>query len=436
MLTAIREIAREQKLDPMVPIIDAYLFNEVSGGMSQPHVEKYKLWPSSFDRKLYREIADNPKVKISFLHNDSFYKNGRLKTGSAARLLAAYWYFLETIREFIADPGTDEPASEARLKAILSGFLAGFRVVVIQLDDKDDAQEIFASLNGLGKPLTAIDLIRNDVFYRARRSGEDDEAIFEGHWNTFEDPFWEVMTRQGRFKKARIDFFLGHVLVAETGKEVNLGKLAAEYQNYARKRGSDNVATEIEHIVQYVPIYKVLIQEGAPHLVSDVARFLRIWDLTTFYPLIFFASVQDIPDEEKVRIFDLMKAYIVRRDLCGLTSKNYNNVVLRCLQRLRQEASAANLLALFNEMDGDATRFPPDAEVVRTFSTRKVYGDLPTPRLRFVLEAIEHRKRTLSTRVSWRPPYPRSSMLCPSVGLRSGFCRTGSLLRANRRSRQ
>ena len=51
---------------------------------------------------------------------------------------------------------------------------------------QDDAQEIFASLNGLGKPLTAMDLIRNDVFYRARRGGEDDEAIFEGHWKTFE----------------------------------------------------------------------------------------------------------------------------------------------------------------------------------------------------------------------------------------------------------
>jgi len=394
VLTAIREVAREQKHNHLLPTIDAYLFNEVSGGMSQPHVEKYKLWPSSFDRKLYREIVDNPKDTITLLYRESFYKNGRLKTGSAARLLAAYWYFIEAIREFIADAGTEDPSTEKRLKAILSGFLAGFRVVVIQLDDKDDAQEIFASLNGLGKPLTAIDLIRNDVFYRARQAGENDEAIFEGQWKTFEEPFWEVMTRQGRFKKARIDFFLGHVLVSETAKEVNLGKLAAEYQNYARKLGSDNVATEIEHIVQYVPAYKVLIQEGAQHLASDVARFLRIWDLTTFYPLIFFVSVQGMQDEEKLQIFDLVKAYIVRRDLCDLTSKNYNNVVLRCLQRLRQEASATNLLSLFNEMDGDATRFPPDAEVLKTFSTRRVYGDLPTPRLRFVLEAIEHRKRT------------------------------------------
>jgi hypothetical protein len=45
-------------------------------------------------------------------------------------------------------------------------------------------------------------------------------------------------------------------------------------------------------------------------------------------------------------------------------------------------------------MEGDAARLPSDVEVVQRFSQRKVYGELPTPRLRFILEAIEHRKRT------------------------------------------
>jgi uncharacterized protein DUF262 len=292
VLVAIREVARAQKIDDLIPVIDAYLFNEISGGMNQPQVEKYKLWPSSFDRKLYQSIADHPAERIPILHSQFFYKNGNLKTGSSARLLIAYWYLLEAIRKFISDDAF-EPSAEKRLKAILSGFLAGFRVVVIQLDDKDDAQEIFASLNGLGKPLTPMDLIRNDVFYRARRAGEDDEAIFEGHWQTFEDPFWEVMTRQGRFNKARVDFFLAHVLVAETGKEINLGKLAIEYQNYARKRDSESVAAEIEHIVRYVPVYRALVHAGEPHLVGEVAGFFRIWDLTTFFPLIFY--VTDLP---------------------------------------------------------------------------------------------------------------------------------------------
>jgi uncharacterized protein with ParB-like and HNH nuclease domain len=155
VLAAIREVARQQKNENLIPVIDAYLFNALSGGMNQPGVEKYKLWPSSFDRKLYQDIADNPAAKVSKLYHQYFYKNGNIKTGSAPRLLAAYWYLIETIRKFVADNGSQESKPDLRLSAVLSGFLAGFRVVVIQLDEKDDAQEIFASLNGLGKPLKA-----------------------------------------------------------------------------------------------------------------------------------------------------------------------------------------------------------------------------------------------------------------------------------------
>jgi hypothetical protein len=54
----------------------------------------------------------------------------------------------------------------------LSGFLSGFQIAAIQLDTNDDAQKIFASLNGLGKPLFPFDHIRNDVFHRVRKTGE------------------------------------------------------------------------------------------------------------------------------------------------------------------------------------------------------------------------------------------------------------------------
>jgi hypothetical protein len=395
VLAAVRETARALSIETLIPVVDAYLFNDISGGMSNPQVERYKLWPSSFDRQLYRDIADNSAEAIPGLHPSSFYKKGSIKTGAAPRLLNAYWYLLERIRRFAAAEADNGAAPDARLNAVLKGFLAGFRVVVIQLDEKDDAQEIFASLNGLGKPLRPIDLIRNDVFYRARQAGEDDQAIFDGHWMTFEDEFWEVLARQGRFHKQRIDFFLGHVLVAESAHEINLGKLAAEYQNYARSREFPSVADEIAHIVQYVPTYKTLIHAGAPTVASDIADFLRVWDLTVFCPLIFHVAVQPMEDNGKRALFDLLKSYILRRDLCDLGSKNYNNVVLRCLQRLRSDGCTAGVLAnLFDEMKGEATRFPSDEEVVHHLGGRKLYNVLPTPRLRYVLQGIEERKRT------------------------------------------
>ena len=395
VLTAIREVARQNEFENLLPVINSYLFNEISGGMSKPEVEKYKLWPSSFDRKLYHDVVNNPASDIPGIYSKYFHKNGNLKWGSAARLLTSYWYLIKQIIAFVNDDDNGEMEPSRRLSAILGGFLSGFRVVVIQLDDKDDAQEIFASLNGLGKPLTPIDLIRNDIFYRAKQANEDDEALFEGHWKIFEEPFWESMARQGRFKKPRIDFFLGHVLVAETCREVNLGKLAAEYQNYARGRKLPSVAAEIEQIIKYVETYRTLVGSSATPFVEQIATFLRIWDLTTFYPLILFVAVQEIPEEEKVRIFDLIKTYIVRRDLCGLTAKNYNNIVLRCLQHLRNSGpSLFNLFEFLKGIEGDAGRLPPDMEVIKSFSQRKIYSVLPTPRLLFVLAAIEQHKRT------------------------------------------
>jgi hypothetical protein len=65
------------------------------------------------------------------------------------------------------------------------------------------------------------------------------------------------------------------------------------------------------------------------------------------------------------------------------------------IQRLRQSAaSAASLKALFAELEGEAVRFPQNEEIIQRFGQRKIYGDLPTPRLRYVLEAIERIKRT------------------------------------------
>jgi uncharacterized protein with ParB-like and HNH nuclease domain len=89
---------------------------------------------------------------------------------------------------------------------------------------------IFETLNSGGKPLAAMDLVRNDVFHRANRRNEDQAALLEKHWSVFEQPFWKQEQTQGRIKKPRIDFFLGHVLAAEQGKVVALGELFSEYK--------------------------------------------------------------------------------------------------------------------------------------------------------------------------------------------------------------
>ncbi len=395
VLAAIREVARQTNVSRLVDVVDAYLFNEKSASMLDAERERFKLWPSSYDRKLYQDIVQNTPNKLRTLQPKFFYKNGSLIKGQAPNLLRAYLYLFDAIQTFMTERIKEEgDTAEAVLDAVLSGFLSGFQIVVIQLDAKDDAQEIFASLNGLGKPLAPFDLIRNDVFHRARKTGEDDQKLFDERWRLFEQPFWTEQVRQGRFKRARVDHLVSHAVIAETAREVNVGKIATEYQRYARERAFPTVAEELDVLLTHAGTYRDM-EKGSPGLVARIANILRIWDLSTFHPLILAINAKAIEEETKTALFTLIESYVIRREICGLTTKNYNKVVTGLV---RQVLDNAEPLVPFRkhlaELTGDASRMPADVQVAEAFARRKAYGVTPTPRLCYILEQLEYGYRT------------------------------------------
>lgn len=396
VLAAIREIARKREVTRLVDVLNAYLFNEKSASMLDPERERLKLWPSSYDRKLYQDIAENAPAKIRSLQSKFFYKNGSLIKGQAPNLLRAYMFLLDAIDAFVSERGTlQNETPEAVLSAVVAGFLTGFQIVVIQLDENDDAQEIFASLNGLGKPLSPFDLIRNDVFHRARKTGEDDQKLFDERWKLFEQPFWTEQVRQGRFKRARADHLVSHVVIAETGREANVGKIATEYQRYARERSFQTVGEEIDVLIGHAATYSDMERLTPGTLTHRIATVLRIWDLSTFHPLILAINGLEIEDERKTELFDLLESYVVRREICGFTTKNYNKVVIGCVKEVRKDGDPVTALRKhILELAGEASRMPTDLEVSEAFARRRSYGTIPTPRLRYILEQLEYGTRT------------------------------------------
>jgi hypothetical protein len=61
VLITLRELAREIGVSRIEDVVNSYLFNEESKRMADPAKERYKLWPSSYDRQLYRHIIDSPR---------------------------------------------------------------------------------------------------------------------------------------------------------------------------------------------------------------------------------------------------------------------------------------------------------------------------------------------------------------------------------------
>jgi uncharacterized protein with ParB-like and HNH nuclease domain len=192
--------------------IQRFVMNSDPHLMEQSEVEVYKVWLTQGDREVFIDIvssADREEVRKQYL--DFWYKNwGRdqiAEYNSVPKVLGAYGYFYDRIRHSVetddllsdmeevpdevaemTDPENAIPR-ELKLDAIWQSLLEEFKVVEIVLDEGDDAQVIFETLNDRGEPLLAADLIRNNIFQRADASigPEKAEKLFFAHWKPFDN---------------------------------------------------------------------------------------------------------------------------------------------------------------------------------------------------------------------------------------------------------
>ncbi len=103
-----------------------------------------------------------------------------------------------------------------------------------------------------------------------------------------------------------------------------------------------------------------------------------------------------MPQEEQAQIFDSILSYLVRRAVCGLTPKNYNNVFLQLLKGFTSENKSAQAFRrALSKLDGAASRWPRDDEFLRAWLTEPAHRRLgDVGRVRLVLAELENGLRT------------------------------------------
>ena len=160
--------------------------------------EVHKLWPRRRDRAVWvRAMSDGALAK----------------EGDQHRYLAARAYFGERIR---AAAGSEDPQSQ--LDLLVDACQGLFRIVVIDLDDNDDAQVIFEVLNGRQTPLSSTDLVKNLLFLRAEQQQvEDIEALYEARWEQFDDDWWKTSVGRGHAARQHSSVMLSAWLTATFG---------------------------------------------------------------------------------------------------------------------------------------------------------------------------------------------------------------------------
>lgn len=387
VLAGIRLATRELKIPDYDSYLAAVLDNPNPTTMANAEVEVFKVWPTFSDQKAFVSAMTADKLDALQARNPAHFT----QAGTFRRIgivhpaaLNAIWNFAEWAKTWIeANSGAD--AVEALVMAVLTDL----KVVLIQLEKGDDAQVIFETLNGRGAELHATDLIRNHLFMTVDSSKENPAALYDEKWKQFEHDTWKVGERRGRITKPRLEWLIFSVIRAQTGQEGDLARLYVDFKNYAQGLSTTQ---QLAMLDTYGKHYLQLIEGKGDLPVARFGQRLMPFDTTTTHPLALRISTADIPDSEKTAMFNDIVSYIVRRAVCGLTPKNYNNWFMSVLRQwIKSEPTRAALKDLLaSSPNSPVARWPDDAEFAHAFQTAPTYyGNLDAGRCRMLLTELE-----------------------------------------------
>ena len=405
MLCAFRDVSRKNEWLSLERPLTRYLENADIDVMEFPEQERFKLWPTTLNREIFKEIISSGDPAELTKKYPIIYKPRKRSPEPRSNLVEAYFFFHSSIVKWI------EMASSAYEKTqvdtgfcLLQALQQDFCVVEIALSEGDDSQEIFYSLNSQGKQLSQSDLLRSLIFMRAEKEKRNRDEIFDKYWSRFETSYWSnEITRAGR-SYSRLDLALRFFLVAKTGQVIDTRRVNEEYRRWisvspARYPCVDDELADFSRHASVYEKYDITAPSALPS--TDLRRILSDFDGSTAMPLLQFLEIEaNLNQNQHNACMAFIESFLARRTFLCLENKEYNKLfvdIISGLLSLRGEAVVNELRAKLLSGGGVTRLWPSDKDVIEQALSAEVGATLRTPALRLILERIELYQRGKKT---------------------------------------
>jgi uncharacterized protein with ParB-like and HNH nuclease domain len=385
-LAAFRDFCAEQDCGDLAKECESFTLNK--GMMANSELDRFKVSPTQLDRPQFSDVmTSGSRAALEERHPLTKKKYSR-KYLPRPRMVEAYCFFHDQISEFFIGTEGEPPFKgdlplPIRIEECFQALKGALQVVAIDLTQDDDAQIIFETLNARGEPLLPADLLRNFIFLRAARAGESQEELYEKYWRGFDDNFWRVEVKQGRLFRPRSDLFMQHFLASRQTVDIPIKHLYVEYKFWIdRHRPYATVRDELAALAQQREDFRRIIEPAKTDILYGLAVFLDRFDIRTAYPLLLYLLDCKITDDQWIEVSAILEAYLVRRAICGLTTKNYNRVFLVLARTLRRDGpTPQNLRRSLSLQIGDSVEWPNDEEFAKAWQTNGAYQNLLKPKI-------------------------------------------------------
>jgi hypothetical protein len=385
LLDATHAVLMELGINEEAEQLDSLIRNKIKS--ARPTFEKFKVWPMNIDQAAFEEVMSaEPPVDHKSLAN------------SESRFVRAHAFFTEQVRTYITSAGKE--AEEQRAEALVIAIRESLKLVVISLEESEDPQEIFETLNARGVRLTSADLIKNFLFQRLLMEGEDDSSAYNTYWHTFESPFWERLISKGRHVEPRLAIFLSQFLVSRVAEEIKVEKVFDRFKRYVEEETTLSTLDILKQIHSIASVYEKITegsdkQDGALSVVERFVYRVHALDTETVKPVLLHLldpSLPAVPQGQIAKALKTLECWLVRRAVIRATTKGFNKIFPQLVGALmeRDRSTVGDFVeSFFKQQNADATYWPDDSTVREHLLASGIYRTLTRARLRMILEGIE-----------------------------------------------
>ncbi len=271
-------------------------------------------------------------------------------------IIEAYECFKDRLR----DPGCD-------LDAIYRG-IDRLHVVDVRLDRRfDNPQLIFESMNSTGVDLTQSDLVRNYLLMGLDEA--EQTRLYDEYWRKIEILF-------EAWREAFDSFLRDYIALRNRSTQpIRLDRVYEEFKTFWQPDGETELEAllqDMARVARFYASFRGLAPVQPEWLANAMGNMRKLGTTPGILVMRLYNNHERnlLSQEEFIRAVALIESYILRRDVLGLSARNYLSVFARVARdsELRFESFRVAVALL-----RDNNRFPKDEEFRRALEERDLY---------------------------------------------------------------
>ncbi|MDD4697634.1 MAG: DUF262 domain-containing protein [Fermentimonas sp.] len=242
------------------------------------------------------------------------------------------------------------------------------QIIDIFLQENDDPQLIFESLNSTGVDLSEGDKIRNFVLMGLEPKIQ--EQYYNEYWNKIE-----------KNTDYNVSNFIRDYLTVKQSKITTFSLIYVSFKEYVLSSNIET-GTILADLLEYSKIYKIILNSNSKSkLVNEVLSRLNMLDMSVTYPFLleFFRTQEyQLTEIQFVEVLKCIESYIFRRLICGIPTNSLNKTfatlhkdVYKLVGQDSTYSEVAKHILISKTSSGV---FPRDEEFVDSFQSKNVYS--------------------------------------------------------------